>query len=372
MTSTKRISTLAVAIAIALAAPLAWGQGQGPGGGGGGGNKPPGGETAVNNLSYPAVKIDGTAATYIFTPSTPLLGANYSYGCNVPETVGESKYPNTSCVSSDGLIYYSAETCRALVPNCADPNIPIERIYWQKTAHKWSADATVHLTSIDGPRAAQFVDWSDSLESQIWWDTASIRVETTPFAALAETQTGLTMWHVYGQGTIEMWGARASEAGVAAEYESPVAILHTGKARLNISKLSTPLADCTTPVTWGGTWDPSTRTWSTSTFTLYNGLYTAELNIGGKYVYGYNWQLRRDIVPPDIGKTGWWRLTFYTEDNVVGFAPGAGVDPPGVDPTTLQKTFTPVADSANSLSYIDICVRGSKGGGGTKGGPKPK
>jgi len=63
-------------------------------------------------------------------------------------------------------------------------------------------------------------------------------------------------------------------------------------------------------------------------------------------------------------------MTFYTVDRVIGFVPGARVDPLGVDPSTLQKTFTPVADSENSLSYIDICVRGSQGGSGTKGGRK--
>ena len=211
-----------------------------------------------------------------------MLGKDYSYGCAVPEKIGETTFPNTSCVSSDGLIYYSAATCRALVPNCTDLAIQIERIYWQKTAtNKWSADATVHASS-GGAGAANYVDWSDSLESQIWWDTTSIRVETTPYADLTATQKGLTMWHVYGQGTTELWGARASEAGAPAVYDSGVAIVHTDKARLNIAKLSLPV-DCALPYTSPNlTWTGSG--WSGSLFTLYDVPYTAELNIGGKYV----------------------------------------------------------------------------------------
>lgn len=381
---THKLSTLAVAIAIALAAPFAWGQGQGSGGGGGGGGggagggKPPGGETAVNNLSYPAVKIDGDSAPYSFAPSALELGVNYSYGCNVPETIGESTYVNTSCVSSDGLIYYTPEQCAAVVPNCSGQ--AIERIYWQKTAHKWSAVATEHKVIDLGARLANYVDWGDSLESQIWWDTATIRVETTPYADLTIPQTGLTMWHVYGKGTTELWGARASSSGDPDDQPSNYAILHTGAARLNISKISGPVVDCASSVnTGGGIWNPSTNTWSASVYTLYNGAYTAELNIQGKYVYGYNWALRRDFVPAEYTKTGWWRLTFYTDGDVISFNSTTAITPPpppippvvAVAAESETTQFTPVVDVADSLSYIDICVRGSKGGGGIKGGGKP-
>jgi len=68
-------------------------------------------------------------------------------------------------------------------------------------------------------------------------------------------------------------------------------------------------------------------------------------------------------------------LTFYTaEPNyypVVIFpnGPDTETSPPGVTPPTETK-FNPMVTA--ELSYIDICVRGSKGGGGVKGGGKPK
>ncbi len=382
------VSTLALAVAFAVAAPFAWGQGQGPGGGGG---KPPGGETAVNNLSYPAVELNGAGpeATYLglTTSPTPVLGKEFSYACDgAPEVVGETTYPYTSCVSSEGTLYYTIDECLIAKPACNGKTF--YRLYWQKTVtNDWTADAILANTQPvqGGGYPAYFVDWGDSLESQIWWDTAAIRVETTPYTTLASQLTGVTMWHVFGQGQTELWGALATDSvgTVLTTYEWPNPILHTTAARLNIAKISGPTADCVNDQSpSAGTWtvnpnDTTKHYWSGSAsyLTLYDVPYTPELNIGGRYVYGFNWQLRRDQVPASIGKTGWWRLTFYTaEPNyypVVIFPNGADTEtsPPGVTPPTETK-FNPMVTA--ELSYIDICVRGSKGGGGVKGGGKPK
>jgi hypothetical protein len=393
--NTHKASALAVAIAIALAAPLAWGQGQGSGGSGG--NKPPGGEeeTAANNLSYPAIELNnaGPAATYngLTALATPVLGKEFSYACYpADEIVGETTYPYTSCVNAEGTLYYSIADCQVLKTACIGKTF--YRLYWQKTAtNDWTADAIQFNTvaAQGGGYPATHVDWSDSLESQIWWDTAAIRVETTPYAtlpppSLAEPTalTRVTMWHVFGQGKTELWGAQATDdVGTTLTTEEwAYPILHTTAARLNIAKISGPTADCVNDTSPGaGTWmvnpnDTSKYYWSGSSLTLYDVPYTPELNIGGRYVYGFNWQLRRDQVPPSIGKTGWWRLTFYTAQPgsypVVLFpALDATVKyPPGPPPTLVAK-FNPAV--AEDLSYIDICVRGSKGGGGIKGGGKP-
>ena len=390
-----RLSTLAVAVAIALAAPLAWGQGQGSGGG----NRPPTGEeeTAANNLSYPAVELNGAGPEATFAGlsllATPVLGKDFSYACDgAPEVVGETTYPYTSCVNSEGTLYYSIADCQILKPACLGKTF--YRLYWQKTAtNDWTADAILASTTpaINGGYPAYFVDWSDSLESQIWWDTAAIRVETTPYSTLPPpslaaptTLTRVTMWHVFGQGKTELWGAKATDdvGTTLTEEEWANPILHTTAARLNIAKISGPNADCVNETSPGaGEWtvDPNNTSryyWNGSDLTLYDVPYTPELNIGGRYVYGFNWQLRRDQVPANIGKTGWWRLTFYTalpgSSPVVYFPNGAAteISPPMVAPPSETK-FDPVV--ATDLSYIDICVRGSKGGGsGIKGGGKPQ
>ena len=73
---------------------------------------------------------------------------------------------------------------------------------------------------------------------------------------------------------------------------------------------------------------------------LYDDIYTAELNIKGSYVYGYNWNLKSDEVKPEIGKAGWWRLTFYTSDNSLDFGSWQ-------NPSPEVNTLAPPADPAS-------------------------
>jgi hypothetical protein len=391
---------LAASMAVGGAALAQQGGGGGPGGGGGGGGGPGGGggeTTATNNLSYPA--LDTLVPSNVpesFPPApTGTLGTTYSYGCEPDETIGTTTYPDTSCVSPDGKTFYTAEQCTtstdAAIGKCL--GLPVERIYWQKTANKWNADRVGKLGS---KPQADYVDWSDGLESVTWKTTSVIRVETTPFADEGAGMTGYQMWHVFGQGQTEQWGVRTTEAMKPYQYESPFAIIYTTNARLNIAKLQNGPATCPTTATggpgFGGSWDP-TSGW-VGLWELRDIAYTAELNVGGKYVYGYNWQLRRDSVPPDVGKSGWWRLTFYTTDGVVDFSPFAGYTTPEdivahlapptipVVPAPLSLAiapaagdtgplYKPVVDTQNNVTYLDICIAegtGSGGGGGGKGG----
>lgn len=364
------ISTIALAVALAVTASVALAQGK----------KPPGGEeTSANNLSYPAVEINNagpTVATFYWSPAaSPVLGKDFSWGCPVPV----DRFPNTSCVNSTGTLYYTPAVCiEPGMPCAGQPLTAIDPIFWQKTTtNEWSAVTSTWTTSSSGPMTATHVDWADNLETQTWWDTASIRVETTPFGTTT-AQTGVEMWHVYGQGQTELWGAHAAVPSAAYTYESVYPILHTLDARLNIAKISGPVTDCAnSQPTGAGAWvfdDIDKRyEWNASQLTLYDVPYTAELNIGGKYVYGFNWQLRRDSVPASISKTGWWRLTFYTkktpiDDVIVSFPSGAAtfIDPPNGTPPADAK-YRPVVSQADALSYIDICVSSSKGGGGKKG-----
>jgi hypothetical protein len=278
---------------------------------------------------------------------------------------------------------------------------PVDRIHWQKTtANDWSSD------SINGglSYAATHIDWGDNLESQTWWSTATIRVETTTFGLGREApqQRGIEMWHVYGQGQTELWGARATDEASPRPYvySATYAILHTMNARLNIAKMTTPEVCPTAPATapWlpQGNWiyTAGGGYWQQALFSLHDVPYTPELNIGGKYVHGFNWQLRRDTVPTSVGKAGWWRLTFYSRNagttSAVTFPEAGSIilaapeSVPGM-PTLLGLTaelaeaaetgplYRPVVVSGDfNLSYIDICISDSRGGGGKKGGGKPQ
>lgn len=212
------------------------------------------------------------------------------------------------------------------------------------------------------------------------------------------------MWHVFGTGKTEMWGARVTDSGSLKHYmyDGDYAIIHTGQARLNLAKLSLGAAvgGCPAVPSLGGfspydgidpdgapsnsetapIWNPLTRTWSDALFTA-DMAFNAELNIQGKYVYGYNWNLKT-FNAGGYEKAGWWRLTYNAGD--VGFTDstiiGAPVVPVSTPELPLMVTslgeIEPAAETEgrlyvarvrgepDNLTFIDVCINAAKGGGG--------
>ena len=393
----KVLRTAFVIAATMLAVPTIQAQGNKPDNPGGG---PGGGEMAVNNLSHPAVDVGAAGKSdWYFTLLDPGgLGVTYSYGCAKTDTtsVEGRTFDNTSCVSSDGNTFYEAAACTAVGAPCE--GYAVDRIYWQKNAaNDWTADAIAGAGLLQATR----VDWADNLESKSWTSNSVIRVETTPFVDVNPQLNGLAMWHVFGQGTNELWGVRANDQ-VPYVYLSDFAIVKT-TANLNIAKMTRGPSDLC-PTTYQeeplGTqsWNSADQEWVGS-WVLHQVPFQPELNIGGRYVYGFNWNLRKDAVPPDIGKGGWWRLTFYVPNGIsFSDSPGNVGDeyftapkPPVGAPTALASAARLLAaeeegdtgplywpktyrDGNVSLTYIDVCVNETKGGGkaGGKGQGKNK
>lgn len=360
----------------------------GPGSGGSGG-KPPPGEEVGNNLAYPAMFYGapmqtGTIGTYRLEAVFP---TGMSYGCAKPETIGTTTYPNTSCVDDSASVVtpVSPEACVAPGGKCE--GLPVERIYWQKNlGNQWQASYAASNAAL----VVDYVDWGDNLEVRSW-PAQIIRVETNTFQWLVNPVLRFEVWHVFGQGTNELWGVHATNAADPVPYVFATwqhAVNVAPAARLNISKLVSGPATCPTepgaPAPASPTWDPVTH-WA-GTWELYDGVYTPELNIKGSYVYGYNWNLRSAVVPPAVAKGGWWRLTFYTSNNSVDFGEwqspaDAGVNTLAPPASTVASSpmlpavaaeeeeeesgslYTPVVDAVNQLTYIDICVLSTKGGG---------
>jgi len=328
--------------------------------------------------------------------------------------------------------YYTAEQCTDDVQPSPCQGYPVSRIYWQKVdVNEWWADDDGILQEEPNYAAVSHVDWGDALEAVSWNERSVIRVETQPYsstipgfdptiltceqAAIAagldpatECKVGFQMWHVSGQGTTEHWGVRADEAAVSFNYDSPFQIIKTINARLNLTKLEPGAANCSMP--GGNPGDPSplgeNGVWLGSewadTCTLSDAPYSVETSVGGKYVYGFNWRMKNvqlDSICPGYAKTGFWRLTFYAPEDVIFDNPAApNVAPPAVptkartlprteyitelvppvvvplaaedeDPTADDRLYQPVVDTANNLTYLDICIIGKEGGGG--GGGKP-
>lgn len=380
----------------------------GNGGGKGGGNKPP--VEASNNLAYPSVVVGGGAAAYYDIQfDHAVLGTDFAYGC--PDTTEGAEYPNLACANDLGTVFYEKDSpqCVALCGTSA------ERMFFQKVSgNVWSAE-TIAPSGGDNDQASH-VDWGDALESRTSAASSVVRVETMPFytnAGNPQTMyTGYEMWHAYGLGRTEMWGMRVDDADTAYSYAHPFAIIRTTNAKLLISKLGADEEACPTVGVEGGSspYKESVSVWTGAGWqgAVFNHdpiAYTPELNISGKYVYGYNWMLKTFDVPAGLNKAGWWRLTFYTGGNEVVFTPDTKVGAPWDDPeaaatmapgslTTdlgprlMEAQVQPLAeeegDSSSplyvpvispqaggyNLTYIDVCLSATKGGGSK--GRKPQ
>jgi hypothetical protein len=384
-------------------------------------------EPVGNNLSYPASYTVGPADTYgWWPPASPVFRVHYSYGCDLEETIDQFKYPNTSCVLDDETTYLFPEECIEDGAPCAGFTLDqLDLIYWQKVVDvEWSAETI----SSEPPVVAAYLDWSDNIESNTWTVTSVIRIETQPYSTSIIgfdpttdecddpdlCLTGFEMWHASGHGTTEHWGVRVENNHTPFEYESPFSIIHTPRARLNIAKLETTMKEC--PVPGGSLGDPPPDldlVWMTELdpnnpqeilygwwendgggidpCALDDVEQTVELNVGGKWTYGYNWMTKRmdfDVCEAlgfeDV--EGWWRLTFYTEDGSVDFTaqgqeywdnPEVIGPPPPIpaeavamsDPATDDALYPPKVDTVNNLTYIDFCLskKGGGGGGGSGG-----
>jgi hypothetical protein len=383
-----------VASAVALAAGPGPGGGGSPGGGGGGsggGGPPVGGETS-NNLAFPILELDASAGlTEAWSVPAGVIGTNYVYGCLKPE----GDYLNTACLNGETPM--AKDACATF---CGVDVSEVYRIYKQKVStQRWNSETIPYTAGGDAPVA--LIDWGDALESRTSSATSVVRVESMPFFdnAASALLTGWEMWHVSGTGIDEMWGARATDdaSPVGSSYETPYAIMHTSNARLHLAKLSGPVTCPTTPTVYGSSpydgsapldtpddpdkvilnWDAAAGGWVTSPalpFQL-DQAFSAELNIQGKYVYGYNWNLKR-FDTGGVEKGGWWRLTFrasdldFTDTTTVAVP----IVPPAVPPVTIEsetegRLYVPVILPGADVTFIDVCIASAKGGGGNSRKP---
>jgi len=326
-----------------------------------------GGETTTgHNLSYPVVflgapsSLRGTMGAYTF-------GGAFWYGW---------------LEDSAGVMVQRSCDPGELLENCVpEYGTETSKIWLQKDViNTWQAG---HLDNV-GTATADFLDWSDNLEAVYWTATSVVRVEAIPFATLAEPVPEFQMWHAWGKGTDEMWGARGTlddgsepyyNAGLYATINMPNACMSFTKLEAGEGATDAPPDG---PFTWSYDGTGCDGVWAGTAETVGNHALGGELNIGGKIIFGYNWNLKREVVNPDVGKAGWWRLTFYTPGNVIGFTDLTQGCPPWVAPCSTAVIVPaeeseeggdtgpvafPVIDVPNQLTYIDVFILPGKGGG---------
>jgi len=308
------------------------GGGNGSGGGGGGG-----GEHFGNNLSNPAIWSDGVAKDLRGIFGDPVF---------------------------DGELLTVAD---------------VDWYLQQDQHNEWQAETLDAMAAGITPFSVDQIDWGDNLEARDWPASSQVRVETVLYSAPADAMTGFEMGYLFGEGSTEMWGAngftyRTDAADAASDpRKSAVATVYSRCARLTIQKL---IGTRENPGLLA--WDPQLGQWTGDVEEPdFNrgvweagegpGGYSAEINVRGRLIYGYNWRVAQ-LHPVDTA--GDYRLTFSvdglgpdptpahcdvalnTDLSAATLLPGGGEGQGGV----------PAIDALNNLTYIDVRILPGDGG----------
>ena len=276
---------------------------------------------------------------------------------------------------------------------------------WQAGTANWSG----------APVEVSWIDWGDNLESVDWYTRSQVRTEVVLFQDLETPMVEYEMRHTSGWGIDEVHGLAATLAGEPLLGEGTRATVYSTCARLTIQKL---LVDRKDPALVNAVWVPKDG-WTGAGLVgapIFNlpvyeggdgpGYYSAEINVKGRVIYGYTWNVRK----LNEG-AGDYRITFSFDD-VCGtvllntyFAEGVTEIMVPIEEEILQPPITEspdiftlsglgdleilsrktkpvvsseegsdtgggtaVLDFANNLTYIDVRIleRGGGGGGGRK------
>jgi hypothetical protein len=332
--------------------------------------------TDGNNLSFPVIWSDGFAKTLREPPvvGEVLLKGEWWYVWG--EDPIDPQAPIFSCMPN------------SLAPSlCADGSEPgdgsseVYLAYIQKVAsNAWQADNFMATE----PLIVDIVDWGDNLESIDWGIFSHVRVELALYENLATPAVEYAMRHVSSWGDEEVHGLQTDLDTTVIFGPGTQATVYSHNARLTIQKLNIA-HDSITPGSL--TWIPNQGWTETDAGTdlinepllnqaVYEGgdgpdYYAAEVNVKGKIIYGYTWAVRH--LNEDIGD---YRITF-SFDEVGGVVPlntffddlteiytveeeesGESEDGEGT------KGGIGIIDPENNLTYMDITIKESGGGGG--------
>lgn len=178
------------------------------------------------------------------------------------------------------------------------------------------------------------IDWADNMTRQTWTERSKVRVEVVLFAAVDPILHPLTGYNMYSLG-----GTQLDEIFVTntTKYIATLATVYSNVARLKIEKLDVQ----------GGV--PIAVIYDSPVYERYfvdgpSAAYSAEVNMGGKCIYGYNWDVR-DV--PLVNKSGWYRLTFSLDANATY------TDVDGVTHTYPRNTVIASLNPADLLGFSD-------------------
>lgn len=267
------------------------------GGGGGGGEEPPD-EGYGNNLSFPLVFADSYGLTGLkisgawpgVGPFTTLPTFDFNTGLRPLSTEVLTEFPffqASSSVSIGGVVYYP-----------------------QKTASTWQAE---WRNNAAGATLETIVDWGDALLSRTYTTSSIVRIETAlkqdaTIAGVTDTMTAYKMALLSGQGITELQGTDKTT------YASATRNVFAINGRLTIAKIAagggadTVIFDKAIYESLGESEEGGGGGGGGSGGAPTASSYTAEMNVGGSLVYGYNFRISQVTGIPN--KAGQYRITF--------------------------------------------------------------
>ncbi|MCG2588837.1 hypothetical protein [Rhodohalobacter sulfatireducens] len=300
--------------------------------------KPTDGDKVGNNLSFPVIWSDGVVK--------PLRG-----------TYGTPQF--------DGL-FFTADGYDWYVQN--------------DDLNTWQAASVNAVTEVgyESPVVVSSIDWGDNLESKAWPFGAQVRVETVLYKTLSTPMDAYTMQieDPSVSGLAEVWGTN----GVI--YPSSEATVYSGTAKLVIQQLLKERDDPTLTTTW----DPVLSQWTGDIGSplfesgVWNAVdgpsgYSAEINVQGKVIYGYNWVTRRTAAGP-----GDYRITFVLDPNSI-VTYNTDFDSNTIivlkeeeeEEVVIQEEpdlagGVAIIDAVNNLTYMDVRLTLKSGSGKPGGG----
>jgi uncharacterized protein YjdB len=276
---------------------------------------------AGNNLSYPVVFAEGIGLS----------------GAEVSDPMGDPVYANTGLRPGDA----EGITVDAL-PFFYEGNATDYGAYYeQQGANVWQAEWADG--TLIGSRSVE-AGWGDNLTHQTWDTHAMIRVEMVLTDLGIGTLDGFNMSYLYGTGPDEMQGTDGSVGAF-------VPTVYAVTPRLIIEKLDDDGQAVVEEVFNGAIWEGAGSDGP--------GSFSAEVNVAGKIIYGYNFFIRNIELAAENHKFGWWRLTFALDPQAtigttqvprnlsIGVVTGEGDG---------ELTYQPVLASDGFSTWLDIYV----------------
>lgn len=349
-------------------------------------------ETAGNNLSFPVIWAEGVAKALRGSPGMPpLLAGQWWYWWGTegtdPNIVPLSCLPDpdNSFRCDDG----SPQSASGELAGGGTPGRRVHMAWLQKEENNvWQAEA---MDGSAAPVVVDWINWGDNLESVDWYTRSMVRTEVVLFKdnpdPLLAPWLEYEMRHVSGWGIDEVHGLAADPYHGVVEGPGAQATIYSPCARLTIQKLLVPRENIGAgDLVWipgnGWTEDPAYVGEAVNppifNMAVYEGgdgpgYYAAEINVKGRVIFGYTWNVRNlndpTPVPPGTipSAAGDYRITFSFDPvcNTVPlntyFVDGVtAILEPVEEDTSLEAAptggGTAVLDTSLNITYIDVRI----------------